>query len=52
MVLRVIVDRYVLNLLSMYAPQSGRGRVEKEEFFTLLGKVVSEMGKSNLSVWI
>ena len=41
MVLRMIVGRYVLNLLSVYVHQSGRSRKEKEEFFTLLGNVVS-----------
>ena len=43
MVVRVIVGRTVLNLISAYAPQAGRPRPEKEEFFTLLGKIVSEI---------
>ena len=41
MVLRGIVGRSVLNLFSVYAPQSGR--CSQEEFFTLLGEVVSEI---------
>ena len=43
MVVRVIVGRTVLNLISAYAPQAGRHMPEKEEFFTLLGKIVSEI---------
>ena len=43
MVVRVIVGRTVLNLISAYAPQAGRPMPEKEEFFTLLGKIVSEI---------
>ena len=42
MVVRVIVGRTVLNLISAYAPQAGRPRSEKEQFFTLLGKIVSD----------
>ena len=41
MVVRVIVGRSVLNLISVYAPQTGRSMVEKEEFLAMLGKVVS-----------
>ena len=43
MVVRVIVGRTVLNLISAYVPQAGRPMWEKEEFFTLLGKIVSEI---------
>ena len=43
MVVRVFVGRTVLNLISAYAPQAGRHMPEKEEFFTLLGKIVSEI---------
>ena len=43
MVVRVIVGRTVLILISAYAPQAGRPMSEKEEFFTLLGKIVSEI---------
>ena len=42
-VVRVIVGRTVLNLISAYAPQAGRHMQEKEESFTLLGKIVSEI---------
>ena len=41
MVVRVIVGRTVLNLISAYASQAGRHMLEKEEFYTLLGKIVS-----------
>ena len=43
MVLRVVVGRSVVNLVSVYAPQSGRGKEEKEEFFTVLGKILSDI---------
>ena len=33
----------MLNLISAYAPQAGRPMTEKVEFFTLLGKIVSEI---------
>ena len=33
----------MLNLISAYAPQAGRSLPEKEEFFTSLGKIVSEI---------
>ena len=34
MVVRVIVGRTMLNLISAYAPQAGKHMPEKEEFFT------------------
>ena len=43
MVLRVVVGRSVVNLVSVYAPQTGRGKEEKEEFFLVLGKVLSDI---------
>ena len=33
----------MVNLVSVYAPQSGRGKEEKEEFFTVLGKILSDI---------
>ena len=39
--LRVRVGRKVLNLISVYAPQVGRTRAEKEEFYQKLFEVVS-----------
>ena len=39
--MRVIVGRSVLNLISVYAPQVEYSRMEKEEFLTMLGEVVS-----------
>ena len=41
MVVRVIVGRSVLNLISVYALQTGRSMLEKEEFLAMLGEVVS-----------
>ena len=31
------------DLVSVYAPQSGRSKEEKEEFFTVLGKILSDI---------
>ena len=41
MVVRVIVGRSVLNLISVYAPQTGWSREVKEEFLAIVGEVVS-----------
>ena len=41
MVKRVIVGRSVLNLISVYAPQTGWSEVVKEEFLAMLGEVES-----------
>ena len=43
MVLRVTVGKSVLNIVSVYAPQAGRSSEEKEEFYGVLGKVLSEI---------
>ena len=43
MVLRVVVGKSVVNLVSVYAPQSERGKEEKVEFFTVLGKILSDI---------
>ena len=40
MVVRVIVGRSVLNLVSVYSPQSGWSKEVKEEFLVMLGEVV------------
>jgi hypothetical protein len=44
LVLRVIVGKSILNLISAYAPQVGRTMEEKEEFFASLGETVSAVG--------
>ena len=44
MVVRVIIGKSVLNLVSVYAPQVGRAMEEKEEFFISLGKILSSIG--------
>ena len=36
----------VLNIVSAYAPQTGRSMEEKEEFWALMNKTVSEISKS------
>ena len=46
MVVRVIVGRSVLNLISVYAPQTGWSKVVKEEFLAMLGEVVSGIDSS------
>lgn len=43
MLLRVIVGKSVLNLVSAYAPQVGLSMEEKEEFYISLGKVLSSV---------
>ena len=45
-VLRVTVGGTVLNIVSAYAPQTGRSMEEKEEFWALMNKTVSEISKS------
>jgi hypothetical protein len=42
-VLRVIVGKAVLNLVSAYAPQVGRSADEKEEFLVTLGAVLTKI---------
>jgi exonuclease III len=46
MVLRVTVGKSVLNIVSVYAPQVGRSTEEKEEFYGVLGKVLSKISTS------
>ena len=46
MVVRVIVGRTVLNLISVYAPHTGYSRMEKEDFLAMLGEVVSGIDSS------
>ena len=41
MVLRVVVGKTVVNLVSMYAPQAGRGIEEKEEFYASMCVVLA-----------
>lgn len=41
MLLRVIVGKSVINIVSVYAPQSGLAMEEKEEFYISLGRVLS-----------
>ena len=48
MVRRVIMGETVLNLISVYAPDTSKQMVEKEEFFTSLGKIVSGSRKGRL----
>lgn len=43
-VVRVMVGRLVLNVVSVYAPQVGRAMEEKEEFYISLGNVLSSIG--------
>ena len=50
MILRVIVGKSVLNVVSVYAPQVGRPMAEKEEFLVVLGKVLTDIGDSEMLV--
>ena len=43
MVIRVMVDKSILNLASVYAQQVGRTNEEKEEFYTILGKTIGRL---------
>ena len=44
-VLKVLLGKTVLNVISAYAPQAGRPNEEKEEFWVLLARTVSEMNE-------
>ena len=48
MVLRVTVGKSVLNIVSIYAPQVGRSTEEKEEFYGVLAKVLSEISTNEI----
>jgi len=43
-VVRLVVGKSVLNVVSVYAPQVGRTSDEKEDFYILLGKVLKDVG--------
>ena len=43
MLLKVIVGKSVINIVSVYAPQSGMAMEVKEEFYISLGKVLSSV---------
>lgn len=44
MLLRLAVGKRILNIISVYAPQVGRSKEEKEELLAALGKVIGEVG--------
>ena len=46
MVLRLVIGKSLLNIVSVYAPQVGRTMVEKEEFYILLGSVLKDIGEN------
>ena len=46
MLLRVIVGKSVLCLVTVYAPQAGREQEEKEEFYNVLGEVLRGISSS------
>ena len=50
MLLRVIVGKSVLNLVSVYAPQAGIPMEQKEEFYISLGKVLSSVEASDMLI--
>ena len=47
MVLRLAIGRSVFNIVSVYAPQTGRTREEKEEFYIVLGNVLKNIGEND-----
>ena len=51
MVLRMVVGSSILNIVSVYASQVGRSTEEKEEFYGVLGKVLSEIS-TNESLFV
>src|SRR6478735_648249 len=42
-VVRLLLGKSILNLISVYAPQVGRSNLEKEEFWTTLTMIVSSV---------
>ena len=47
--IRLLLGREVVNILSVYAPQAGREREEKEKFWERLSEVVGEIpGRKSL----
>ena len=44
-ILKVLLGKTVLNVISAYAPQAGRPNEEKEEFWVLLARAVSELSE-------
>ena len=46
MVVRVMIGKSVLNLISVYAPQVGRSMDEKVKFYISLGKVLKTIKDS------
>ena len=44
-ILKVLLGKTVLNVISAYAPQAGRPNEEKEEFWVLLARTVSELSE-------
>ena len=48
MVVRVRVDKVILNLITAYAPQVGRKMEEKEEFYIELGKVLLDIPEKEM----
>ena len=43
-VLRIMVGKSVLNLVSVHGPQVGQSVEEKEEFYISLGKILTSKG--------
>jgi hypothetical protein len=48
MVVKIAVNREVLNVVSVYAPQAGREECEKESFYDALDDVVAGVGKGEI----
>src|SRR6266581_3567643 len=50
LVLRVVVGKSVLNLVSAYAPQSGRLNEEKEDFYACIGETMGSASSKERQV--
>lgn len=50
MVLRLAIGKSLVNIVSVYAPQVGRTREEKEEFYIQLGNVLKDIGENELLI--
>ena len=45
MVIKLRIDKSLINIFSVYAPQAGRSLEEKEQFYVTLGKIRSEISR-------
>ena len=51
MLVRIRVDRRILCLFWVYAPQAGRAMVDKEKFYEALGEVLKGVKEGVVHLW-